>query len=399
MPADALYDGREQSYVKHFILRGYLRDFAHKVGFGWDTITYVDCFSGPWNVRSEKLDDSSFAIALSELHRAQSTLADHNRQLRLRCFFLEKKASSYRRLAAYASSVKGAEVETRNKSLEEAIEDIQAFIQAGGARAFPFIFIDPTGWSGLDMAVIRPLLQVSPGEVLINFMTGHIRRFVESPHDQILDSINRFFGSAARVRVAAFHDPQDREDGLFREYAEQVKRVGEYAYVCVAVVLHPTDERTCFHLIYATRSPEGVEVFKGVERRAMPVMEQKRSGAKHQKQVNRTGQRELYGPEVSNPGQRLTALRERYLAKARHQAESALRVTGVVLYDHLWAEAMSWPLVWDSDVKSWLKKWRDDGSVALQGMKAKQRAPKVGDAIQVVWKQSPGGRQKTLFDA
>jgi hypothetical protein len=70
-----LYVGREQTLVKHFILRHYLERFAHIVGTHWDTITYVDCFSGPWNVRSEELKDSSFSLALDELRKARESLS------------------------------------------------------------------------------------------------------------------------------------------------------------------------------------------------------------------------------------------------------------------------------------------------------------------------------------
>ncbi|GJQ40458.1 MAG: hypothetical protein JETCAE02_28700 [Anaerolineaceae bacterium] len=57
-----LYADREQTLVKHFILEHYLERFAHIVGSAWDAITYVDCFAGPWNARSEHLEDSSFAL-------------------------------------------------------------------------------------------------------------------------------------------------------------------------------------------------------------------------------------------------------------------------------------------------------------------------------------------------
>jgi three-Cys-motif partner protein len=71
MKQDDLYIGREQTKIKHFILQQYLSRFAHIIGFRWDTITYVDCFSGPWNVQSPDLRDSSFSIAIKELRRAQ----------------------------------------------------------------------------------------------------------------------------------------------------------------------------------------------------------------------------------------------------------------------------------------------------------------------------------------
>src|SRR5438128_3050039 len=93
-----LYAGREQTLVKHLILAKYLERFAHIIGFRWNSITYVDCFSGPWNVRSDDLKDSSFSIALEELRKAKETHRLKGKNLNLRCFFLEKDPSAYARL-------------------------------------------------------------------------------------------------------------------------------------------------------------------------------------------------------------------------------------------------------------------------------------------------------------
>src|SRR4051794_38445735 len=98
------YEGREQSRAKHEILRGYLGRFAHILGTVKSTITYVDCFSGPWDVQNSDLSDSSFAIAIDELRKARDTLKQQRgRNLKLRCFFLEERKSSHARLAAYSA--------------------------------------------------------------------------------------------------------------------------------------------------------------------------------------------------------------------------------------------------------------------------------------------------------
>jgi three-Cys-motif partner protein len=70
----SLYEGREQTLIKHFLFGKYLERFAIIVGSWADAITYVDGFSGPWNTRSSKLEDSSFAIALAELRKARDVL-------------------------------------------------------------------------------------------------------------------------------------------------------------------------------------------------------------------------------------------------------------------------------------------------------------------------------------
>src|SRR5215510_3758069 len=100
-----LYIGREQTLVKHLILRRYLERFAHIIGFTWSSITYVDCFSGPWNVRSDDLKDSSFSIALEELRKARVTHRAKGKDLTLRCFFLEKERGPYARLKQFADQV------------------------------------------------------------------------------------------------------------------------------------------------------------------------------------------------------------------------------------------------------------------------------------------------------
>ena len=55
MEGDDPYVGREQTLVKHFILRKYLSRFAPSVLSNWNSISYVDCFSGPWNAHTDDL--------------------------------------------------------------------------------------------------------------------------------------------------------------------------------------------------------------------------------------------------------------------------------------------------------------------------------------------------------
>jgi three-Cys-motif partner protein len=289
-----LYIGREQTLIKHFILRKYLERFAHIVGSHWDTLTYVDCFSGPWNVRSEKLEDSSFSIALGELRKARDTHAERGRTLRLRCFFLEKQPTAYAQLDSFAKSIADAEIKTRNATLEESVNEIVAFVQAGGQNSFPFIFIDPSGWTGFGMDTIAPLLRLNPGEVLVNFMTGHIRRFLDSPQDETQESFERLFGSPAfREKIQGLAQ-QDREDAAVAEYTHNAKLTGNFNFACNAIVLHPETDRTHFNLIYLTRNLRGIEVFKEAERKAMEVQEAARAEAQQRTRVARRGQGELF---------------------------------------------------------------------------------------------------------
>ena len=95
MSAENFYEGREQTKIKHFILREYLERFALIVQSFANSITYIDCFSGPWNLQSQDFQDSSFAIAIDQLKRAKATLAEKGKQLALRCMFLEKDPQAF----------------------------------------------------------------------------------------------------------------------------------------------------------------------------------------------------------------------------------------------------------------------------------------------------------------
>src|SRR5688500_10515519 len=157
------YEGREQSRAKHEVMRGYLGRVAHIIGSWKGAVTYVDCFSGPWEAQNPDLSDTSFAIAIDELRKARESLRERGRELKLRCFFLEEKKSSHARLAAYAQSISDVEVKTKNARLENAIPDILKFVDEGGPESFPFFLIDPTGWTGFELDVIKPLLGRVPG--------------------------------------------------------------------------------------------------------------------------------------------------------------------------------------------------------------------------------------------
>lgn len=383
---DANYEGREQTLVKHVVLEKYLERFAMVVGTWADKINYVDGFSGPWNLRSENFADSSFAIALRVLRAARGALHARGCSLNLRCFFIEANPKSYQRLDQFARETKDAEVVTKNSEFIEAIPDIQTFLRAGGAHAFGFTFIDPTGWTGFAMNKIKPLLQHRPGEVLINLMTSHIRRFIESPDEMRQEEFEDLFGAADFREVVADLESKDREDAIFRRYMRSVGETGGFPYVCAAVVLHPEKDTTHFHLIYATRNLKGVEVFKEAEKAAMKVMEEARAEAQQRKRESK-GQGELFAAPVLHHGAYYESLKDRYTAIARTALLELLGSRKRVPYDTAWETVLPQPLVWETDLKDWIKDWQKKGVLDVEGLGEHDRVPKLEKRHFLIWKE------------
>ena len=355
-------------------------------------LTYVDCFSGPWNVQSNDFKDSSFAIAIEQLCKARDVHKKRTgKTLKLRCFFLEKTPSAYTKLKQFADKINDVIIETKNKELENAIQDILNFVQDGGPKSFPFIFIDPTGWSGFALETITPLLKLNPGEVLITFMTEHIRRFIEWQQEQNQESFIKLFGSSQFKDKLKGLDEKDREDAIVTAYSECVKRVGAFGYTSSAIVLHPKKNRTHFHLIYATRGRKGVEVFKEAEKKAMSEMEKARDEAQKREREERTGQTEFRlfsGTVTQDPSEHFRSLRERHMSRARAAVLALLRTKKQLPYDEAWASAMTFPLTWESDLKDWIRDWEHAGRLEATGLKEKQRVPQLGEDIRLVWKSS-----------
>ena len=397
MSNDDLYIGREQTLVKHIILKHYLERFAIIVGSRWDTLTYVDCFSGPWNVQSDDFKDSSFAIAIEQLRKARDVHRERTgKTLKLRCFFLEKTPSAYTRLKQFADQINANDViiETKNEELENAVQDIEKFVRAGGPTSFPFIFIDPKGWSGFALETISPLLELDPVEVLITFMTEHIRRFIEWPQKRNQESFTKLFGASQFkdiLKDLEDLEEKDREDAIVTAYSKCVKRVGAFGYTSLAIVLHPEKNRTHFHLIYATRDRKGITVFKDAEKKAMSVMEKTREEARKREKEERTGQTEfrLFSDTVTqDPSEYFRSLRKRYVSRARAAVLALLQTKKQLAYDEAWSSAMTFPLTWESDLKDWIREWKQDGRLETTDMKEKQRVPQLGEGNCLVWKES-----------
>src|SRR5690606_5328966 len=108
-----------------------------------------------------------------------------------RCIFLEKDPEAFRQLDAFAKEQTDVEVLALNRGFEEAVPDLVRAIDSQRRGYFPFILIDPTGWKGFSMDVIAPLIRIQPCEVLINFMTSFIHRFIADEREGLEASFRK----------------------------------------------------------------------------------------------------------------------------------------------------------------------------------------------------------------
>ncbi len=347
---DKWYVGREQTLVKHYLLKDYLAALANIVGQKYESITYVDCFSGPWKAASEQYEDTSFGIAVSELRKARDQLMNQfARNVEMRCFFIEKSPGAYQELKSFLDRISqpGFDLQPKNGRFEELIPEIRAFA-LNRAKTFSFFFIDPKGWKPVAIRTLRPLLKLEHSEVLINLMTSHLRRFEKT------QNLSSLFDSEAYADRLLGLKGQDLDDEMVEIYSDQLKRVGGYDYVCAAIILRASIDTPHYRLIYGSRNPLGLAKFKDAEKRAMKKMEPARAEAKLRKLEERTSQAELFaGSETYGPRFYLK-LRTRYLDRSERRVMKLLSSHKPMPYDTLWKTALAEPLVFESDLRKWL---------------------------------------------
>ncbi|KAK0332221.1 hypothetical protein LTR94_025766, partial [Friedmanniomyces endolithicus] len=291
------YAGREQAYVKHFLLGEYLEIFAHKIGSAYPEIAYVDGFSGPWQNTGEAFEDTSFGIALAALTRAKATWKGLGRDLKVSAYLVEKNPAAYANLQSVRTLFPGVEIKTYPGSFIERAPELLKDIPA---RAFAFLFIDPKGWA-IDMQRIAPLLKRPNSEVVFNFMFDFINRFAELQKPQVAASLDRLLVAPGwRAQLAASPDAgvsqaDHRKAVLVEAFAATLRSLGGYAHVAETTVLRPTQDRPLYSLVYGTRSVTGLEVFRDCQIKALRAQSQARGVAKLNAVAASSRQNELFG--------------------------------------------------------------------------------------------------------
>lgn len=356
------YQDREQSEIKHYAIRLYLEAAALILGSAYD-IKYVDCCAGPWNSRDSEYRDTSFGIAFDVLKATRAELSTRSRVPSIECLFIEKEPEPFLQLDTFAKEQNSSEITIRaeNWDFTEHINEIVRYCST--RRTFPFILIDPTGWKLAGISQIYPLLKLKPGEVVINLMSSFVTRFLNDTATDLSDLLGEDFPELRSLSGT------ELEFAVVRKYCDLIKREGDFPYVCALPVMKPDSDAFNFYLIYATRHPKGVEVFKSVEKRTERKTHLVRADVQLRQRQEKTGNFELFAAPVLYRERKYQQLAEDNRVRAETRVWDLLAASGEVSYDDCWAEALQFPAVYKTDLQQWLTEWEKAGRIHVKGRK------------------------------
>src|SRR4249920_180306 len=116
---------------------------------------------------------------------------------------------------------------TEHSTATEILEQLRA---QKANLAPTFAFVDPFGYSGLPMKLLAELLAYPKTELFVNFMVGHVQRFITRDRQQRV--MGELFGIDAD-EVLKDWDPADvgRVEHLRAVYERQLKEIIGFDYV------------------------------------------------------------------------------------------------------------------------------------------------------------------------
>ena len=266
MKPPEFYRGREQTYLKHFVLEKYLERASYNIFSFRDEFVYVDGFSGPWESADQRFEDTSFMIALRQLRTVRDGLRESGRNVRVRCFFNDNNPSTCERLREAIRAVDDMEIEVSCQNFEDAVPEIVAYV----ASSFSLTFIDPSGWTGFGLKKIQPVLKLR-GEVIVNFMLDYVKRFFEHPRPELRATFDTLFGRPDwRTLVAdRVESGETREEALLQVYRDCLREFGKFKHATWTRIQKPLADGSYFYLMYGTRHWKGLVEFRDIENKAL----------------------------------------------------------------------------------------------------------------------------------
>lgn len=298
------YEGREQAFIKHELLKGYMEKLFFIVGGaarrgGRIELRYVDCFAGPWGDESDDLESTSIAISLHTLDVVRQKLGRNGVSATIRALYIEKDAGRFARLQAYLgdNTPSGIHAEAWEGDFVAKRADL---LQWAGRDAFTFFFVDPMGWKDVGIGTLKPLLERPRSEFLINFMYDFANRTISWAERR--SQMAELLGEAISVERMT---PAQREHAILRTYRSNLKKVclgatrpqfpPRSAYVRV---FDRSKQRPKYHLVYVTTHPLGVIKFMEISEDVDLVQKQVRAELRDAKRERETGMPDMFGTAV-----------------------------------------------------------------------------------------------------
>jgi len=244
--------------AKHEILRHYLKAWFPILSRRSRRIIYLDGFAGPGVYTGGEYGSPVIALHTAIEHR----LREHFREIVF--FFIEKETDRAHLLTEvlqkrFPNPPKNIKYEVKGAEFAPTLEQVLNELEKQGAKLAPtFAFLDPFGFSGFPMKLIGRMMNYEKCEVLITFMAGFVKRFLDEQRESVL---NALFATQEWKKTRDISDPDERLRFLLNLYERQVRDIGGAKYVRSFGMIG-SHNQVVYYLVYGTKHWKGLKVMK-----------------------------------------------------------------------------------------------------------------------------------------
>lgn len=273
--SDPLLPMKPHTKAKHKIIEEYLKGWFPILSSWNNRIVYLDGFSGPGLYDDGSYGSPVIALEVAKTHRlklAKEVIFYFIEKEKDRLNYLKElldskylffKEDSYKELPAnFKVHIVLGEFNEVMTSILKAIE------KKGTNLASTFAFIDPFGYSDINVNILGNILSFEGCELLITYMVGFLDRFV---YDQAhKDSIKQAFllSDEELNGVVQTKDSEEREKLWLRllicklEGCMKTEGLEGQRILSLSFRVRDKMNRTMYYLVYFTKNTRGLELMK-----------------------------------------------------------------------------------------------------------------------------------------
>ncbi len=255
-PKEVIWEMAPHTQAKHEILRRYLSAWLPIITRWNGRALYIDGFAGPGEYKGGEDGSPIIAIKAMTDHRFPITsevVMIFIEKDKDRCDFLEQKISSM----VLSKNLKYTCIPS---SFEKEVSSTLDYLDKQKKHLAPsFVFIDPFGFTGIPMSLIKRIMENDKCEVLITFMYEEINRFIKD--EKLWDSLEETFGTDSWKVVLEITNPKERQNVLHNIYKEQLENEAGISYVRSFKMKNKMN-KTDYFLFFGTNHIRGLEKMK-----------------------------------------------------------------------------------------------------------------------------------------
>lgn len=249
--------------VKHVIFSKYLTGWSKILG-AYHTLNIFDCFAGRGRYK-----DGSEGSPLKIINILSNLKKYSGKPKNANLIFIEKNKNNYDNLCNEIKAVEIGDTSSSWLNIKLYKGEFRSIIDQSLAElnyniSPAFLFIDPFGFGGIPLKLIKKILSYPKTEAFITVMTRDLNRFLESPHHRA--SIEELFycEDVANKISQAPYSTLKKDQALLRFYREQLHDIANVRYTFPFQVKDDKSLQTIYYLVHCTNHPKGCELMKAI---------------------------------------------------------------------------------------------------------------------------------------